>query len=289
MAHGFQIEAFQNVQGFDHDWTLGPEAGLIDLVAAIGPHFRLVDFGVIVGEIAIGNESVVLFGERRDAARDIAFIEKIANGAQLGLAIPVRFFFSGGELAEGSSQHWLPKNFAARRRLAVRIEEFDRIGPQSDDALVAAEHAAELFGHGEALLGVLDGGLGHLGERLRSVGFERQNESVEDTGRDGGEDALHRHGRHVTGLFPQLGRTMHVEIDCGFGGRHSHAADGDGGLAGHLDQQRHLAPESETAEFGNARCQNAGYARIHGIAALGQDAVSGFDFEIVGRGDHIVR
>ena len=91
------------------------------------------------------------------------------------------------------------------------------------------------------------------------------------------------------GLFPRLGRAVLVELDRGFGGGHSHAADGDGGLAGHLDQQRHLAAESEAAQFRDAGSQDAGHAGIHCVAAFGQDAVARLHFEIVGRRNHVMR
>ena len=81
---------------------------------------------------------------------------------------------------------------------------------------------------------------------------------------------------------------MLVELDRGFGRRDSHAADGDGRLAGHLDQQRHFAAQPEAAQFGDAGGQGAGDAGIHRVAALREDAVTGLDFEIVGRSHHLV-
>ncbi len=82
---------------------------------------------------------------------------------------------------------------------------------------------------------------------------------------------------------------MPVKLDRGFGGSHSHAAYCDGRLAGHLDQQGHLAAESEAAQFRDAGSQDAGHARIHCVAAFGQDPVTRLHFEIVGRRDHVMR
>ncbi len=52
-------------------------------------------------------------------------------------------------------------------------------------------------------------------------------------------------------------------------------------LASHFDQQRHLAAQSEAAQFRDAGCQHSGHSRIHRIAALGEDAVTRLHFEIV--------
>ena len=60
-------------------------------------------------------------------------------------------------------------------------------------------------------------------------------------------------------LFPRFGRTLGVKLDGRFRRRHSHAADHDGSLAGHLDDQRHFAAQPETAQFSDARRERAGY------------------------------
>ena len=84
------------------------------------------------------------------------------------------------------------------------------------------------------------------------------------------------------------GERCWIELHRRLAGRHSDAADGDGRLAGHLDQQRHLAAQSEAAQLGDAGGQNAGDSGVDGIAALRQHPVTGFHFEVVRRAHHFV-
>ena len=53
------------------------------------------------------------------------------------------------------------------------------------------------------------------------------------------------------------------------------------GFPASLDQDRNFAAEAEVVQFGHAGRQHRGDARIHRVAARGQDAYAGIDFEVV--------
>ena len=78
---------------------------------------------------------------------------------------------------------------------------------------------------------------------------------------------------------------MLIEFHGRLGRRHSDAADGNRRSPRHFYQERHLAAQSEAAQFGDTSGQHCRHARIYGIAALREDPVAGLHFEVV-RGAH---
>ena len=79
-----QIEAFQNIQRFDHGGALAPEAGLINLVSAIVGGDRLFRLQLECRHVFISHQAVVGLHEGVDAVRDFAAIEEIADGVDGG-------------------------------------------------------------------------------------------------------------------------------------------------------------------------------------------------------------
>src|SRR5260370_5500223 len=75
VAHGLQIEAFEDIEGLDHYRPWRPESGLQDFVAVVGGAAWAIGLRVEGGEIAIGDQAAVLFREFRDTAGESAFVE----------------------------------------------------------------------------------------------------------------------------------------------------------------------------------------------------------------------
>jgi hypothetical protein len=68
----------------------------------------------------------------------------------------------------------------------------------------------------------------------------------------------------------------------------SHGADRGHRFSGHLYQYRSLAAQSYVILLGDRGDQDCGGGGIHRVAALLQHAVSGFDFHVVARADHLM-
>src|SRR5262249_1879411 len=93
---------------------------------------------------------------------------------------------------------------------------------------------------------------------------------------------------HVVGVFPRLRLPAAIEIDGRFAGSDADAADRDGRLAGHLDEDRNFAADSEPGLFGNGCGEDTRDTGADGVAALCEDAETGLDLEVVSCANHFM-
>ncbi len=130
VAHTLQIEPFEDVERLEHDRSLGPEAGLVNRIAAIGRGPGLVRFGLGLCEIGVGDQTAVRFGEGRDPLGESTLVEVIMHRSYFRGAITASLLLRRDHLAQRARQVRHVDYFARFRNGAVREKEFLRSRPQ---------------------------------------------------------------------------------------------------------------------------------------------------------------
>jgi hypothetical protein len=164
-AHGLQVEARKQVQSLEHDGPLGPEAGLVDFVAAIGDVNGLFDSSLERREILLREDPSGFSRGLHQAAAHVATIEdgpprcdrlqSILRLAKLGR-------IRGGDGPERAGEVGLPKHLPDFEHTAARV--VDRHGRGIGLAVLplAQQGVPQHVVHREAI-GQLDRGCEHLG------------------------------------------------------------------------------------------------------------------------------
>ncbi len=142
----------------------------------------MVGLGVKCGEILIGDQASVVLRKRGHAMRERAFVEIIANGAELGLPVARGFLFDRCKRTQRASEGRLAEDFGAIGSGSAGEKEIPRGGQKFEEALIAANEGGKLLGDGESGGGVLDSGRGHFRERHGSITRESEDEAVKNAG-----------------------------------------------------------------------------------------------------------
>ncbi len=276
-----EIDPFENVERLQEHRSLIPRAGLVHIVAVEVRRHRLLDLAAIGRQILVREDAAGGLVGIRDAVRDVAFIERVAAGANRGDAIVTlreRRFLSGDDRAERLREVRLAEHFAHVGNVSVRVIRLRRPFVLLRRLALAHEEVAEELIHGEAV-GELDRRLHHLFEPHRSLGLERDRHRVDHRGNRRAE-------RPVAGnealRLEQIGR-------CGFWRRTLAVDDDDLFGLRVVDHRRRFAAEAEMRDLADRRREHRGDPRVDRVAALLKYLDAGGDRIVTPGGDDAVR
>ena len=241
---------------------------------------RLLDLGVVFGEILRRHQPTVLAMILRDRLGDVAAIEGVARRRQACVATVHRrrFFLVGHEL-DRAAEIGLHQPVAFTQRRAVAMIDRGVLRPASIVLDLVLQEGRHDGMDREAVARIADGRRRDLAEAHGAVALQRQDPGV---GRRRNHGAQEAHGDRAVVVTDELLDVERLRPPAEAGDRHRLVA------VGQVDQHRRDTGELDLVAVHDPERDAAGNAGVDRVAARPQDRMRRLGSEILAGRRHIV-
>ena len=266
MAERPQVEAFEDVEHLEGRHALAVRRQLVETIALVVCADGLNPVGVLCGEVVHRHRPVEAVEVLDDPPSDLTLVEGVTAAL--------------GELTIGPSEARVGDYLTVFGGLPVQQILSGEMGVAREAGSLGGPSGGSDLGHGEALLGVLDGWLEDFGEGHRAVLGEQCGPTVHGTG-----DTDRKRAGH--GDLLEAARSE--ELNIGGGGREAAAVE-TRKLArlGCVDQGEHVATRSGHHGLDDGECGGGRDGGVNGVPALLQDAQARLRGQRLAGRDHAV-